>query len=739
MHTLIRFFLTSFVLLGFLLHLNGFWTISLIDQVERLTYDARVRSSLLNTVDPRVVIVDIDEKSMAEEGQWPWPRRKLGQLVDVLHSHYKVASTTFDMVFPEPDGHSAVRWLEELNASPVGQLPQVSDWADSRKDAWDDDALFAEAIERHHPVLGFVLRGSGDDFPSQGLLPPAVTDNIREMPAAYVNAKGATGNLPVLQRGTPYAGFFDNPTLDSDGVFRRVPLLQQYEGRVYGSLALMGLVRALRGGEGDVRVDLSYDARGGPRNALNLESLRVGGYSVPVDENAALMVPYRGGLGSFPYVSLSDVLHKRVAAEILKGRVALIGTSAAGLKDLRTTPVGIGYAGVEIHANIISGILDNRVKIKVPYLVGIETTILVLLGLVFTLLFPRVSPLIGTALVVSLVLGLVGFAFAMWHGANFIVPLGGPLLYMFALVMAQMTYGYFVEARAKREVSRLFGTYVPPELVSEMAAEPEAANMRSDSREMTVLFSDIRNFTTISEQLSPEQLTSLMNEFLTPLTEVIHDHRGTIDKYMGDAVMAFWGAPLPEKGHARLALEAAADMVNCMESMALDFKARGMPELRIGLGVNTGVMSVGNMGSEFRVAYTVLGDAVNLGARLEGLTKQYGVSIICGDMTRKQVDDWVYRDLDLVRVKGKTEPVAIFEPLGVRSELNDSRRKELKAYRDAVLAYRNQDFKYAQQQFLKLQQAENLKIYQVYLERIAIFLQSPPGPDWDGVFTHLTK
>ncbi len=739
MHTLIRLLLTSFILLGFLLHLNGFWTISLIEQVERLTYDSRVRSSQQNTVEQRVAIIDIDEKSMQAEGQWPWPRRKLAALVDILHQHYNVASMGFDTVFPEPDGHSAVRWLDELAQDPVGDQPAVKQWVQQRRSQWDDDLILAQALARHQPVLGFVFKGSAEAETQQGLLPPPLVEGVRRMPAAYLIASAYSGNIAPLQSATPYGGFFDNPTLDSDGIFRRVPLLQQHQDAIYGSLALMSLARALRQGNNDVEIELEYDARGGPRTALNLEALRIGPYRVPVDENAAVLVPYRGPQGSFPYYSVTDILNKRIAPEELQGRIVLLGTSAAGLKDTRTTPVGIAYAGVEIHANIISGILDDRIKIKVPYLVGIETTMLLFIGLLFTLLFPRVSPLWGTAMVLGLTLGLVVLASSVWHGANFVLPLGSPLLFMVALVLAQMTYGYFVESRAKREVSRLFGHYVPPELVSEMAQDSLAAEMRSDSREMSVLFSDVRNFTSISEKLDPVELTNLMNEFLTPLTEVIHTHRGTIDKYMGDAVMAFWGAPLPDEVHARRALQAAVGMVECMNRLTEEFRARGLPELRIGVGVNTGVMSVGNMGSQFRMAYTVLGDAVNLGARLEGLTKQYGVSIICGDNTRRQVDDWVYRDLDLVRVKGKDKPVAIFEPLGLRGELDDVRRKELRQYRDALMAYRNQAWDQAELQFHQLKKAENLKIYQVYLDRIEIFKRMPPGPDWDGVFTHTSK
>ncbi len=728
--------LTSFVLLGFLLHLNGFWTVGLIDKLEQLSYDARIQLDLQPGQDERVVIIDIDEESMAALGQWPWPRHVLAQLIDRLYEDYKVAVLGFDTVMPEPDGRSLAGVLQELTRRDVSLAEPVRRLLSQAGDGWDNDRVLADSLRKHEPVLGLVFKGSNEESSNQGALPAPLYTRAAEMPATYVTASRYTGNIEVLQSATPYGGFFDNPTLDADGVFRRVPLLQRHGDAVYGSLALMLTWRAL----GGPRMDLEYDASAGKRSVLSLEALRIGPeLRVPVDENVAVLVPYRGRQGSFAYVPVIDVLERRADPALLEGRIAILGTSAPGLRDVRTTPVGTSFSGVEVHANIVSGILDGRVKHKVPYLIGIETSLMVLISLLLTLLFPRLSPVMGTLLVLGMVLALFGLSFGMWEAADFVVPLGGPLLFLFLIVLIQMNYGYFVEARAKREVSRLFGHYVPPELVSEMAQDHLAAEMRSDSREMTVLFSDVRNFTSISERLTPDDLTTLMNEFLTPLTEVIHKKRGTIDKYMGDAVMAFWGAPLPDEQHARRALEAALGMVECMHRLASEFKDRGLPELKVGVGVNTGVMSVGNMGSKFRMAYTVLGDAVNLGSRLEGLTKNYGVAVICSDSTRQLVQDWMYRDLDRVRVKGKAEPVAIFEPLGPRDSLSPELKKELAHYRQALQAYRNQDWSKAELQFYQLRQQQAHKIYDVYLERIAIFMKEPPGPDWDGVFTHTSK
>ena len=286
----------------------------------------------------------------------------------------------------------------------------------------------------------------------------------------------------------------------------------------------------------------------------------------------------------------------------------------------------------------------------------------------------------------------------------------------------------------------MFGQYIPPELVDEMSETSTEFSLDGESREMTVLFSDVRGFTTISEGLDPKQLTQLMNALLTPMTRVIHKNRGTIDKYMGDAIMAFWGAPLNDPEHARHALYAAFDMMQELKVMQQEFREKGWPEVNVGIGINTGIMNVGNMGSEFRVAYTVLGDAVNLGSRLEGLTKAYGVNIIVSETTKAQVEEFVFRELDLVRVKGKNKPVAIFEPIGHKNDVSKDKTSELTRYKQAIRAFRQQDWDKAEMEFFNLSRSyPDTILYEEYLNRIARYRQDPPEPGWDGVFTHTSK
>jgi len=308
--------------------------------------------------------------------------------------------------------------------------------------------------------------------------------------------------------------------------------------------------------------------------------------------------------------------------------------------------------------------LDGTVKQRPPYVLAIEVLLLFVSGVGIALVLPLLNPLRATHLTVVLLLAVFGANVLVWDQANLVVPLASGVLMIALMFALNMSYGFFVESHAKRQITGRFGQYVPPELVDEMAENPDKFSMEGESRDMSVLFTDVRGFTTISEGLDPKELSRLMNEFLTPLTQVIYRHRGTIDKYMGDCIMAFWGAPLDDPQHPRHAVLAGLEMQATMKSLQPQFHSRGWPDLHIGVGVNTGRMSVGNMGSDVRVAYTVMGDAVNLASRLEGLTKQYGVDMIVGEGTRNAVRDVVFRELDRVTPKGKKEPVAIFEPIG---------------------------------------------------------------------------
>jgi len=308
------------------------------------------------------------------------------------------------------------------------------------------------------------------------------------------------------------------------------------------------------------------------------------------------------------------------------------------------------------------------------------------------------------------------------------------------MFLLNMSYGFFIERRKKGEITSLFGQYIPRELVDEMSHDPQAYSLDAEEKELTVLFSDVRGFTNLSEGMNPQELAALMNEFLTPITKIIHENRGTIDKYMGDAVMAFWGAPIDDPKHARHALQAGLDMIERIYALRDEFLDRGWPEIRIGVGINTGAMSVGNMGSEFRMAYTVMGDTVNLGSRLEGLTRVYEVDVIVSETVKEAVPEYVYRELDRVKVKGKDEPVTIYEPLAIKEEVSQDELDELKLYAQALRYYRKMEWDNAELQFLNLKKMYSERpLYDFYIERMKYFRDNPPAEDWDGVFTFTTK
>ena len=732
---LVRLGISAAVLLIFLIHVSGLWESRLLTTIENVTYDGRILLTMPETVDSRVVIVDMDEKSLAVEG-WPMPRDKLGRLVTQLFDTYHIQVLGFDMVFAEADRSSGVERLDALAAGALADLPGFAERVSVLREGLDNDLSFANALRGRPAVLGYVLAPEGEN---KGALGPVLMDktDASRYSVSFITRQAYTGNLAVLQSATAYGGFFDNSaTLDEDGVIRRVPLMQSYEGVLYPSLALEV-----------TRVALGYPAAllefepPEARSSLNLERVRLGDRVVPVDEVVSAMVPYRGRFGSFPYISLTDVLNGKADPKVLNGAIALFGTTAAGLKDIRTTPVGPAYAGVEVHANIISGILDGSIKQRAPYYIGMEAILLFSIGLLLAWLFPKVSPLGAFGLAVGLIGAVTGLAFWLWHAGNLVMPLGVPLVFILTVFLAQLLYGYFIETRRAQGISKQFGEYVPPEVVAEMADKPGSVSMEGEIRDMTVLFSDVRGFTTISEQLKAKDLSDMMNQFLTPQTKVIQKHRGTIDKYMGDAIMAFWGAPLPDKDHATNALKAALEMVRVVRELDEPFKKRGWPPLNIGVGLTSGSMRVGNMGSEFRKAYTVMGDPVNLGARIEGLTKEYGAKIICSEFTRNAgPSDWSYRELDVVKVKGKDEPVAIYEPLGPKGSLSSDLRNDLARHRGALKLFRAQQWEQAEAEFFSLSRGTNPhKAYELFMERIAYYRKNPPGEKWDGVFTFKTK
>jgi adenylate cyclase len=727
------------VMLLFVGHVGNLYNIGLITRLDNIIYDTRLALTMPGGVDPRVVILDIDERSLDKTalGRWPWRRDKISALLTKLFDEYGVVIVGFDVVFAEPDESSGLPVLDKLAKGKLRDVGQFQSALSELRPELDYDGIFAKTLKGRPIVLGYYFN-SEEDAVQSGAIPEPVLPKgtFQGRNISFTTWRGYGGNLPEFQASAANAGHF-NPLVDADGVSRRVPMLAEYHGAFYEALSL-AMIRVLAGYP---KVEPGFASEQfSSKSYSGLEWLKAGPVTIPVDENVSALIPYRGKRGSFKYISLADVYFDKVPKDEVRGKIALIGTTAPGLLDLRSTPVGSVYPGVEIHANMITAMLDNDFKQKPPYMLGAEVVLLLVGGIVLAMLVPLLSPLKATLVSLLAILLITGLNVIVWTKGGIVLPLASSLLMIAALFAFNMSWGYFIESRSKRQFTELFGQYVPPELVDKMAADPEKYSMEGKSEELTVLFSDIVGFTSISESLEPKELSQFINDYLTAMSLVIRNHRGTLDKYIGDAIMAFWGAPVEDPEHARQGVISAMAMQTELDKLRAQMLARGWPDIRIGVGVNTGQMRVGDMGSKLRKAYTVMGDAVNLGSRLEGLTRVYGVGIIVGPNTKQAVKDIVFRDLDRVKVKGKDEPVDIFEPVGIEGQVDKKVLDEIKLWHKALRAYRAQKWDEAEMDLFNLQgMSPEFKLYQVYFERVKQCRIDPPGPDWDGVTAFKTK
>ncbi|MGZ5272326.1 MAG: CHASE2 domain-containing protein, partial [Ramlibacter sp.] len=609
----------------------------------------------------------------------------------------------------------------------------------------DYDSAFARSLQKRPVALGYYFTNDRDGHTS-GVLPAPVMqrDQLQGRPIWFTRWTGYGSNLEQFARAAPSSGFF-NPLPDRDGVIRAIPLVAEYQDRYYEPLAL-AMFRLLAG---QPSVEPGFPLEkwvGHGYEGLESVLLRLGQkrLALPVDDRVAALIPYRGHGGpkggSFRYVSATDLLARRVAPDTLKGKIVLVGTTAPGLQDLRVTPVGESYPGVEAHANLIAGMLDGNLPVRPDYAVGYDIVVLLAAGLLLAFVLPLVSAPAAVATSVGVLGALVALNMGMFLGAGLVMPLAAGLAMTLTAFALNMSYGYFIESRSKRELANLFGTYVPPELVDEMVKDPDAYTMQASNKELTVMFCDMRGFTRLSERMEPGQLQALLNAVFNRLTDIIRSNRGTIDKYMGDCVMAFWGAPVETSDHARLAVKAALEMANAVRRINEEHRATGLPEIGVGIGLNTGLMCVGDMGSDVRRSYTVIGDAVNLGSRLEGLSKAYGVDIVVSESTRKLAPQFAWQELDRVRVKGKEQAVGIFCPLVVADVPDEAAQQELRTWGNFLRAYRAQDWDRCDVLLLDLQRMNAKKyLYELYSERVASMRLLPFDPGWDGATNFETK
>jgi adenylate cyclase len=727
-----RSFLCLIITAIFLLHIAGRIEIPLLNKVENLVYDIRLSATTPKTIDPRIVIVDIDEKSLAQEGRWPWSRDKLSFLVDILFDYYQIHVLGFDVVFAEPDTSSGLQLLETLQHNTLANNPQFNEVVDQIRPQLAFDEMFANSLKERNVVLSYYFNPNTNINPNSSL--PKPVTSTQKTPSTLIQAKGYGSNLKILQDAAGAGGYFNNDRVDSDGSYRRLPLLTRYNNEIYETLALAMYRKSMN------IPDVQFDYGEGYADKAHLEAIVLNSLSIPVDKHAVALVPYRGKQGSFNYISATDVLSGAVPIEALANKIVLFGATAAGILDLRTTPVQNVFPGVEVHANILSGMLDSSFKSKPSYMLGAEFLELFILAVLVIFLYPKLSSIQAIGIFSILILVMFSLNIYLWQSLNIDSILATPIILLFILFLIQIYFGYFLETKKKNKLGKIFGQYIPKELVSEMSQSEHDYTLKGESKEMTVLFSDVRGFTSISENMSPEDLCELINEILTPITQTIHQHQGTIDKYIGDAVMAFWGAPLDNENHAHQAVTAALAFTPVINQINNRFKEKDWPNIKMGIGLNTGTMNVGNMGSEFRMAYTIMGDAVNLGSRLEGLTKQYDVQIIVSETTKYATPDIGYLELDRVRVKGKKEPVFIYEPIGAIDALTDNELNIIKQQDEALSDYHQQNWQQAKSAFITLAELQPEKqLFKLYIARIDEYLLTPPEADWDGVFTHKSK
>jgi len=613
-----------------------------VDALERQAYDFRVRMTGSLKQDSRIVIIDVGEESLARVGQWPWSREVIAKLTSNLFEKYGVDTLGFDVVFAEPE----LDFTEDQISRAFNQVQSGEELSISEAlKGQSGDVKFTESIRGNSVVLGYLF--DNEETSSVGVLPePLFTEqdynnkNIYKETSAPI-AKRYTANLAYLQEASGKAGYFSlDGLIDPDGIIRRAGLINRFNDRLYPSFSLQLALSYLKSKTKPKPV-LINDS---DFKAERLEGIDLLHGKLDLDAEGAAFVPYSMSENAYKYIPAWKVVEGSLKQDISQ-TIAIVGTSASGLVDLRSTPIRPSFPGVEVHANMLTAILDKSFRTNPVWARVADAIIILILGFALAFLLPYLSALKGSIVFVATTLGIIGFNLYMWQSL-IILSIAPVLLLLFSIYIVNMVVGFFAESRSRAVMKSMFGLYVPPEVVSEMSKNTDIYSLKSSKREMT-----------------PDDLSELLNEFLSEMTEIIHKHGGAVDKYIGDAIMAFWGAPLPSETHAEDAVSASLEMVERLKEMNVKFKEKGWPELRIGVGISSGMVSVGNMGSKFRMAYTVMGDTVNVASRIEDLTKKYQVEVIASEYTKRMAPQLKYRQLDTLKVKGRDMPVTIYECL----------------------------------------------------------------------------
>ncbi|OOY46535.1 CHASE2 domain-containing protein [Solemya velum gill symbiont] len=705
-----------------------------VNRIDGLLYDVKVRTTLpeVTREDPPILIVDIDENSLKEEGRWPWSRIKVAKLVDRL-SEAGTMMLAFDVVFSEPEENA----VDVLQGNAISVPPPINAWLLEQKEHIDADNRLAASLNSTDTILGTLFHKSEMVRTGQ-LVPPLFNESngTELLPEKMVVFEYSGYSAPIselMDNAIGTGAINTNP--DNDGVVRRSPLLIKYADKLYPTLAMETARQYLL--EESINVGTATIGE-----VQTVTHLTLGGKDIPTDAKGNILIPFMGRAGTFKTISATAVLNDDEVLKEFEDAIAFVGTSALALADLRPTPISGSFPGVEIQASILNGLLHPELLASEPdWLPGALAMLLLVIGLILIIVMPLVSvttqPLIG--IILAFLIVLLNYWF--WNSLRINMALFSQIGLILGATTMFTIESLIRETHEKLKIRGSFGQYVPPQHIDRLQGGGWDNSLRGERREMSVLFSDIRSFTQLSEGLDATELREFLNQYLTPITKIIFDSGGTIDKYVGDMVMAFWNAPIDDPGHPSHAVHTALKMRTQLESMQDQFQEMGLPKVAAGIGIYTGDMNVGDMGSEYRRAYTVLGDAVNLGSRLESLTKFYGVDILTSEETMVLCPDVSFRYIDRVRVKGKETAVKMYEPLWIKGTEHDEAIDQVHAvYMQGVNHYLNQEWEKAVAVFKQLSEdVPGELIYRIYLERSEELMRNPPGPDWDGIYTHTTK
>ena len=717
-----------------------------LDMMELKTIDLRFTARGPIDPSPYVTLAVVDEKSLSREGKWPWPRKKMADFITKL-SDAGARVIAFDIVWAEPDDPRSVETVDAMQNQVKAlkiQDPSFNQYLIELKSQTDHDQLLADAVKNSDAkvVLGYFLQTDLESAAHIGEEElPIHQENILSSRYQYIRYTSAEAmnlpfqlavapqsNISVISKAAEYSGTF-NMIPDSDGVVRRMPAVFKFNDTPYAPISLMA-VSAFLDSPPSVRV-ADY----------GLEMLQIGELSIPTDELGRIMVNYRGGEQTFPYISVTDILHDDFPKDTFQGKIVMVGVTATGIYDVRVTPFDSVYPGLEIHATIVDSILTEDFLEQPSWAAIFDILAILLSALLLGFALPRIGVAFGATAGVILFGGYIWFCQYVFSNQGWILSMVYPLAVMLLVYVGITAYKYLSESKQKKFIKGAFSTYLAPTVVKQLMDSPEKLALGGEERVITAFFSDIQGFTSISEKLTPSELVDLLQDFLAEMTDIILKYEGTVDKFEGDAIIAMFGAPIDMENHAEVAARASIDMQNRLVELREDWKAEGKPEMQMRIGLDTGPAVVGNMGSKSRMDYTMMGNTVNTAARLEGVNKVYGIYTLVGENTYEAAgDDIVSREIDAVNVVGKQEPVKVYQLLGYPADIDDRQREMVDYYHKGLYAYRSQDWDSAMESFhAALAVSPDDGPSRTMLTRCEEFKSDPPDEEWNGTYTMKSK